>query len=83
MSFEAARLNPIDSLLLIFLLSNCSNIEPKLIEATDKPIEISTLFDRGSMGPMKVINDSLIEGQTMHWIKKESKAISFIGSISK
>jgi len=34
-------------------------------------IHLESNFDRGSLGPVRIIGDSLIKGQTMHWIKRD------------
>ena len=53
-------------LLSLSSLSCCTQVEQY-----QRGISIDHSFDRGSMGPYRVIGDSLVRGQTMHWIKKD------------
>jgi len=51
---------------LVIMLSACSGGNNNSTR-----IMIDTRFDHGSLGQVKIFNDSLIKGQTMHWIKKD------------
>jgi hypothetical protein len=59
--------------LLLFFTCSLFVVVAQTSFAEKKPSEIviETNFDRGSLGPARIINDSLVKAQTIHWIKKD------------
>lgn len=63
----------VKKILLLFFTCSLFVVVAQTSFAEKKPSEIiiETNFDRGSLGPARIINDSLVKAQTMHWIKKD------------
>ena len=41
------------------------------VHAAAESTQITSTFDHASIGPVRIIGDTLIKGQTMHWIKQD------------
>ena len=59
--------------LLLFRVCSLLVVLAQLSCATNRSSDIciESNFDRGSLGPARIIGDSLVKAQTMHWIKRD------------
>ena len=59
--------------LLLFRVCSLLVVLAQLSCATNRSSDIciESNFDRGSLGSARIIGDSLVKAQTMHWIKRD------------